>query len=298
MGNPLTQLTGPEFLLVFAVLIVAVAAFGWYRRRDQDKSRALPRLEPPNQVDPYQIAYLRAGANELARVLIVGLLERKYFQITKRNTNWWSSFVADQVIERAPGHPDTADLSPIERDTFKWFETSRTAQEVFGSKRGRVGADLPTALLIHTARYEQSLQSQQLLASEELRSEARWNISLGIAVVAMIGLARLFIGISRGRPVGFLVLMGIAGVFVIARAGRPLRLSWRGQTYLEAAKTRWQWMRNSKGQDWSPSLAAGLFGYAVLAGTEMSPLNDMFRRTSPGGYLSGSDGGGCGGGGG
>ena len=82
----------------------------------------------------------------------------------------------------------------------------------------------------------------------------------------------------------------------IARAGRPLRLSWRGQAYLEAVKTRWYWMKDSKfGQDWSPSLAAGLFGYAVLSGTELSPLNDMFRRANTSNW--GGDGGGCGGGG-
>src|SRR5688572_393960 len=182
--NPLTQLTGPEFLLVFAVLIAAVAAFCWYRRRDRDKSRTLSPLEPPNQIDAYQIAYLRAGANELARVLIVGLLERKYLQITKRHAKWWSAFVADQRIEQGPAHPDVADLTPIERDAFKWFETSRTPQHVFGTPKGGSGTDLPTALLSHTVRYEQSLHSPHLLASEDLRSEARWNVAIGIALVA------------------------------------------------------------------------------------------------------------------
>ena len=115
----------------------------------------------------------------------------------------------------------------------------------------------------------------------------------------LVGFARLLIGIARDRPVGFLVLMSIAGVVVIVSAGWTGRLSWRGQEYLERARTRWSWLQDSRyGEDWSPSLAAGVFGYAVLSGTEMSPLNHMFRRSSAGDYYGGSDGGGaCGGGG-
>src|SRR4029077_4506299 len=127
--------------------------------------------------------------------------------------------------------------------------------------------DLPSVLSAHTVKYEESLQAQRLLTSEVLRDQTRWNISFGVAVVAFIGLARLFIGISRGRPVGFLILMGIAGVFAIAKIGRPGRLSLRGKRYLESMKANWSWMQNPRhSSDWSPSLAAGVFGVAVLAG--------------------------------
>ena len=118
--------------------------------------------------------------------------------------------------------------------------------------------------------------------------------------MAVIGLARLFIGISRGRPVGFLILMGIIGAFAIAKAGRPGRVSLRGKAYLERMKATWSWLKDSQdSQDWSPSLAAGVFGVAVLAGTEMSPMTEMFKRSNSG-YFPGGDGGGggCGAGGG
>ena len=74
MRNPLTQVSGPEFLGLFAIFIVAVALVCWYRSRSRDKSMELPVLPTHTKVDPYEIAYLRAGENELARVLIVGLM--------------------------------------------------------------------------------------------------------------------------------------------------------------------------------------------------------------------------------
>jgi uncharacterized protein (TIGR04222 family) len=304
MRNPLTQVTGPEFLGLFAILIVAVAVVCWYRRRSRDKSMELPALASAAKVDPYEIAYLRAGENELARVLIVGLMERKYLQITTPESKWWNLFPQGKRIEQASDHPDLDQLAPIEREAFEWFDYPRSPEQVF-QKAPAGMIDLPSALSSHTVKYEQNLRTQRLLTSEELRDEARWNVSLGIALIATIGVARLFIGVSRHRPVGFLILMGIIGVFAIAKAGRPGRVSLRGKAYLESVKETWSWLKHPQhGEDWSPSIAAGVFGVAVLAGTEMSPLTDMFKR-SDGGYLSGGDGGGgcgasggCGGGGG
>src|SRR4030095_7452278 len=225
MRNPLTQVTGPEFLGLFAILIVAVAAVCWYRRRSRDRSMEIAPLAPTSKVDPYEIAYLRAGNNELARVLIVGLMERKYLQITTPESKWWNLFPQGKRIEQAPDHPDLSELTSIERDAFEWFDYPRSPEQVFLKQSGLT--DLPSVLSPHTVKYEENLHAQRLLTSEELRDQTRWNISLGIAVVAFIGMARLFIGISRGRPVGFLILMGIAGVFAIAKIGRPGRLSLR-----------------------------------------------------------------------
>ena len=294
MRNPFTQVSGPEFLGLFAIFIVAVALVCWYRSRSRDKSMELPVLPTHTKVDPYEIAYLRAGENELARVLIVGLMDRKYLQITTPESKWWNVFPQGNRIEQTPDHPNLDDLTPIEREAFEWFEYPRTPEQVF--QKARAGfIDLPSALSPHTVKYDQHLRQQHLLTPEQLRDEARWNVSLGIALISIIGLARMFIGISRHRPVGFLILMGVVGALIIARSGRARRVSRRGKAYLDSVKEAWSWLKNSRhGQDWSPSLAAGVFGVAVLAGTEMGPLTDMFKRSNSG-YFPGGDGsGGCG----
>jgi len=300
MRNPLTQVTGSEFLGLFAILIVTVAVICWYRRRSSDSSLELSYLNPTANVDPYEIAYLRAGTNELARVLIVGLMERKYLQITTPESKWWKLFPQGKRIEQAPDHPDLAALSPIELAAFEWFDYARSPEQVFQTRAGL--SDLPSTLSTHTVKYEQNLRVQRLLTSEELREQARWTVSLGIAVVALTGLTRMFIGISRHRPVGFLIVMSVVGAVVIAKMGVPGRLSLRGRAYLQSTRATWSWLKSSpQSEEWSPSLAAGVFGVAVLAGTDLNPLSEMFKRSSssyyPGGDGSGGCGGGCGGGG-
>ena len=216
MRNPLTEFTGPEFLVFFAILIVIVAAICWRRKRTQDSSTELPPLDVPDQIDPYDIAYLRGGENELTRVLIVRLIERKYLRIVAPESKWLKK--SDSRIQQDPEHPDVADLLPIERAGFEWFESARTAEDVFGKSRS--STPLPSSLTSHAVKYEQKLRAARLLTSDALKSQAQKNIAFGIALVLLVGFARLLIGIARNRPVGFLVLMSIAGVVVIVSAGR------------------------------------------------------------------------------
>ena len=113
MRNPLTQVTGAEFLFLFAALITIVAAFCWWRKWSRDSSAELRPLAPPARIDLYEVAYFRAGENELARILIVGLIERKYLKIATLQSKWRKS--QDRYIERASDHPATADLNLMRR---------------------------------------------------------------------------------------------------------------------------------------------------------------------------------------
>jgi len=93
MSNPLTEMTGPHFLVLFAILISVVALVCWWRQWSRDTSAELSPLPSPQTPDPYEIAYLRGGENELARVLIVSpnlfdyadSIELRHAQIEQRH---------------------------------------------------------------------------------------------------------------------------------------------------------------------------------------------------------------------
>jgi hypothetical protein len=53
----------------------------------------------------------------------------------------------------------------------------------------------------------------------------------------------MIVGISRDKPVEFLVLMVIVGIPVIVWLSRPGRLSRRGCTYLNLIREKWGWLR-------------------------------------------------------
>src|SRR4030095_11590605 len=71
MPNPF-KLTGPEFLVVYAVLGVAVLA-GLHLLRRFAESGPVPRID---YSDPYLLAYLRGGELETMRVTVVSLIDR------------------------------------------------------------------------------------------------------------------------------------------------------------------------------------------------------------------------------
>ena len=113
MRNPLTEFTGQEFLWSsFAILIVIVAAICWRRKRTQDSSTELPPLDVPDQIDPYDIAYLRGGENELARVLIVRLIERKYLRIVAPASKWLKASPPVE-IQQDPDIPTSQTFCPL-----------------------------------------------------------------------------------------------------------------------------------------------------------------------------------------
>jgi len=174
MRNLLIQINGPQFLLLFAVLIAIVALVCWLRKHTRDTSLDAAPLDAVDEIDPYEVAYLRGQANELARVLIIRLVEKKYLQITTPQSKW--KVLADAgAIRQAAEHPPVEQLSPIERTAFEWFATPSSPEEIFTNRsaRGmRQNTSLPSALGIHSARYEQQLRAASLLTTEEWNNEA------------------------------------------------------------------------------------------------------------------------------
>src|SRR5215831_20726508 len=71
--NAIAEIPGPSFLWVYGVIAVAViaAAYGIVRSRDKSGLRAPPPM--PSMFDPYELAYLRGGENEVIRTALYAL---------------------------------------------------------------------------------------------------------------------------------------------------------------------------------------------------------------------------------
>ena len=79
LHNSIADLYGPYFLLFYAATIVTLvlASFRSVRRADRTIELDLPKIT--SKVDPYEIAYLRGGENEVARVAIASLIQHGLF---------------------------------------------------------------------------------------------------------------------------------------------------------------------------------------------------------------------------
>ena len=285
MMNPITSLSGGGFLLFYLIITAAIlfACHGYVLSRDPTRSMTAPEL--PGEVDSYEIAYLHGGQNELTRVIIVGLAERRYLRITTEKTMFSTN--AEKRIEHADNRPGTNALSAMEQTVYDWFLTARTGEEVFSG-------DLPSRVSSYCLEYEEKLQQQHLLRDESSEIVG-WNAGLlGGAAIVGIGGLRLLVGLDRGEPVGFLAGMLLVGILILIAICSPDRLTARGQAYFERLKLSQDTLAHSTGTRYA--LATALLGVSSLAGTPYEEFEGMFEK-SQSSSTGGCGGGGCGDGG-
>src|SRR5688572_33475134 len=101
-NNPVANMYGPHFLLLYLTVILAVmVGCRWAARRSDSTSGELPPPIPVNP-DPYEIAYLRGGPNEVARLVVFDLVRLGYVKLRSN------------AIRRSEVHPDPALLNELQ----------------------------------------------------------------------------------------------------------------------------------------------------------------------------------------
>jgi uncharacterized protein (TIGR04222 family) len=282
--NPL-DLSGPEFLSFYVAVLGASAGVAlvlrWLLR--------LPSAEPGEDVPeltPYEAAYLGGGPDLAVHAAIANLAHRRVLAV--------------QPVERKVS---VQDLLPsgahrLERRIY------HAAGE--GETISQVRADASTVV----DKLRKRLQEDGLILADERATVIRFFSGLLLALVTLLGLAKIVVGLERGRPVGFLVALTFVslGVAIVFFTKRPLR-SRRGDQVLARLQEQNAALRSAAGS--RPEqlaaedlvLALGLFGMGIIA---TGPVADVRTAVQPspgsggGGWVTGCGsgcGGGCGGGG-
>lgn len=302
--NALADMYGPQFLLLYAAVIAVTTVACRVASRRSDWTGSSGPGTVPLSPDPYEIAYLRGGENELIRSVVFSLIQRGYLRINGDSKG--------ARIERTSETPERRALSPLERRAYEWFSTPRAARELFtpGGLRGRVEA--------FGATYGQRLGREHLLTPPDVRAAALRIWCAGAAVIAALGGYKLFAALESGRyNVAFLIIMGAAALIILGVVCRPPRVSRKGRAYLERLQLAFGKLRTQVGRlsagapqatamsgaaDATLLLTVGLFGAGALAGTPYDDYHRTFQRASSsscssgGGASCGSSGGDSGGG--
>jgi len=158
------------------------------------------------------------------------------------------------------------------------------------------------------SRIEGRLRDQKLVLDTYRSASIRAIAAMIVLTLPVLGVTKICVGISRNRPVGFLVVLTfIATLLGMAVCALPIRRTFRGERVLRAIRrehSHARFVRKSAPPD-MVGLAVALFGMTALS--DEHPLRHMDRlppteRSSWGsGCSSSSCGGGgssCGGGGG
>ena len=199
--NPF-DLPGPQFLALYAMLgIVVVGALYYFK---QQAEAGEPGRLPVS--DPYVIAYLRGGAAEAVRLGVAVLVDRKLLAIGRGDT-----------VSLREGVTPMHGSNDLERAILEQCTTEQHPRDLAVSHR-----------LQEVARrsYEPMLRQMNLLAGPEVRGAPGANVAIAIVVLVVVAAIKLAIGLSRNRPVSFLVISAVVFVvltMVVTRGRRTVR---------------------------------------------------------------------------
>ncbi|MFM8414347.1 MAG: TIGR04222 domain-containing membrane protein, partial [Planctomycetota bacterium] len=283
--NPL-DLTGPPFLALFAMLATGSIVVGLVLRR-LFQPLGDPTVTDQN-LEPLELALLaddgrwRCAASGLSALAVAPAAT-----VTGGTKSEPPSFA---IVSSPP--PESPPLLRALHARLAALGSCTTAEAV------------KAAVDVVRDEFEPALIARGLLVGEWWKSASPWLITAPAAATIGLGIAKIFTGVSRGKPVGFLVIGCITLGFVclIALAKKPRRTR-QGDAVVHTA---WKRFRESGQQaTWAgrrrtePAvqpialmpLAVALLGTAALGGTTHAFLQAPIDRLQTG---SGSGAGGCG----
>ena len=203
---------GEAFLTFFWTLCAVALAFALWRK--EQARLPLDALFPPDPLDAYEVARLRDGKNLAADVALATLWEKGALEVTTSGKL------------RATGRA-LAPLHPFEGAVVGRIDgPSSGSQTSIQSVRRELEAQ--------TAPIDEKLRTLGLLCSRETQKHADdWPLGITLGLLG-IGIIKIIVGLSRERPVGFLVVSCglLAGVFLYS-LNNPARRSKRGDLLLE-----------------------------------------------------------------
>ncbi|HEX8339937.1 MAG TPA: TIGR04222 domain-containing membrane protein [Tepidisphaeraceae bacterium] len=271
---------GPQFLRFYGGLYVAALAASLVVRAVVRRSGAVATNDP--HLDPYETAFLAGGGARVALVGISRLIDRGAVRASNG-----SIIVEQAVIGHSPGVP------AVER-------------AVLASPGSTSFRQLRQGLVASCETIRQTLESQGLLVAAAAVFFWRLVTWAGFGLILGLGVTKFAIGLSRDKPVSFLIVAGIVTVLTLAALLKtaPFR-TLAGDRLLMGLKNA-RPNRRSRAASATmagPSTVAEMAGLSVaLYGMEALSHHPQYRQlqtmTGPTGNSSGSAcSSGCGGGG-
>jgi uncharacterized protein (TIGR04222 family) len=279
--------TGPVFLGFYLMLCVVCLTTAFLLRR----ALRLPEHAPGNvepELDGYALAYLNGGRLLTVNAAIANLANQNLVWFKGRNR--------------------------IEATRERLESGHQLERVVHAVARGAGGASLNDVRLASkpiVAGIMEALKARGLVVTDAQALKAILLPLLIALVLPVVGGLKIAIGLSRGRPVSFLVMLTIVATVIslLAFARRPLRSRW-GDAVLKRLQGQHTALRqlDRNTSNLAPAAfatAIGLFGLTALAGTQLDDVRKSLRTSYDSGNGSscgsscggGGDGGGCGGGG-
>jgi uncharacterized protein (TIGR04222 family) len=270
------DLKGPEFLQLYLMALGIAVAVSFLWRRAMMGLFLGPAQ--PSQLDPFDAAYLAGGKAGLGNAVLASLVHREM-----------ATFTGDRKIAVKGG--DAPDLHPIERQILGGvLPNKRYSLKEFRN-------------LVEDDDIGQKLESKGLVPTPGQHQNALALPVTLMAIVLITGLIKIGIGVSRDKPVGFLIALSVLTGVLLILSCRPGHRTWQGSSTLSAMREANASLQSNASISLTTlaaadvTLALALWGPSMLTGLRLTPLHDMLIASGGSVGSSCGSGGGCGGGG-
>ncbi|MEE8105718.1 MAG: TIGR04222 domain-containing membrane protein [Planctomycetota bacterium] len=294
--NPF-NLPGPEFLELFAIVLTSTFAVCFVLAsflRSQILAMGADGARCDElELDPYETAFLAGGEVQAVQTAIGALVHRNVL------------VVQDGLLRKEQLRANIS--NPLE----KGIESALSSQSWRSANEDMMRHTTADALGEIRAR----LEELGLILTKRQSAKLYWPPRVILMAALLFGLLKIFVGMSRGRPIGFLlalcILAGAAGWSWFGFISKSATRTPAGDRLLASRKTSNAALEHLaslrpdtlSGADFA--LAMGLFSTTVLASAQQAALFAALRkgrqtvssRGSGWSFWGGGDGG-CGGGGG
>jgi len=279
------DLTGPQFLRFYAIIAaITITAVFVIRRAREGYGE-----EPPGRMtDPYRIAFLRGGKNELLRVTAVSLIDRGLIELR------------GDLLQATELAKKTRVRRAVEEKLIAFCLVPRTIEEIFSASNfdGEI------------ATLQRELAQERYLPDLSLKALRVVLFLAAASVLLFYAGGKIFVALQRGRTnIQFLVVLSIAALIVTAKVAFPRRTT-RGNALLANLRNLFRSLQaragviHPGGSTAEVALLAAVFGVATLPFDWTKKLFPKaqdsgwsgFSSTSCGSSCGSSCGGGCGGG--
>jgi uncharacterized protein (TIGR04222 family) len=282
--NPF-DMPGPQFLGFYLVLGTALlAGLVWLRRSGEPD----PSM-PVSLTDPYQIAYLRGGANEVLRLATAGLIDRGLLAVNENRVR-----VANEALAKWVNHP-------VDRAVLAAFQTEREAASLFKNTALRSECD---------RAYAPVLAGLGVMLDGQVLRRMRFCSYAILGILWLTAGIKIEVAWQGGHSnIGYLGLLMVAFTWVTFWMSE-VRRTRRGDLFLQHMSTLLSDSLQTQSSG-APRVGgnelmilAAVFGLTALPATAFPQAKMLFARAVKSGSTCGSTWshscghGGCGGGGG
>jgi uncharacterized protein (TIGR04222 family) len=290
--NPIADMFGPLFLIVYLVVIIGVILFCKMKLNMVDDTLSQNKPFPiPTSPDPYKIAYLRGGVNEVMRLAVFKLLKIGALKVEplegRKDKSTAQQIKSDQTVSTGQS------LNEIESAINRYYQIARKSSDMFSD------INLTSSIEQFCSSYKAEFVTGDLIAPKEWGQEREKVVVPGLIIILSFGGYKLLAALNNGHEnVGFLVIEAIVGSIVLFSVCKLPAITQRGKRYLSDLKHSYGAVSAQSYNQSNDAMALelGLASVAILGMASPVAASDetykqLFNKAAT---TSSSSGGGCG----